>query len=209
VEARAGKYETMSEPPLTPLSLDEILAGVHEELENGASAPRIREIAEEHPKARNEILAFAAEWFASDGSDLSDDDSVVNRTAREHHALLERFWHAAAADDAQPFDSLSLNKLEDVAGRCRIDLDILRQLVRHKVDEMTIPGKLVGWLGAELGLPQQAMWAALSSADAVAYADFFAPGGKKFGAKINFEEVIRESDLDPADKRYWLDRLED
>ncbi len=53
--------------------LDDILAGVHLELEDGATADRINQIANENPQLRAEILAFAAEWFASDGSDLSDD----------------------------------------------------------------------------------------------------------------------------------------
>ncbi len=53
--------------------LDEILAAVHEELEGGASADRVMQIATSCPHLREEILAFAAEWFASDGSDLPDD----------------------------------------------------------------------------------------------------------------------------------------
>jgi len=72
--------------------LDDILAGVHLELEDGATADRINQIANENPQLRAEILAFAAEWFASDGSDLSDDILTVQQTVSEHTILLERFW---------------------------------------------------------------------------------------------------------------------
>lgn len=192
----------------TPLALDEILAGVHEELEAGVSGTRIREIAKAHPEARDQILAFAAEWCASEGSDLSDDDPVGNRTAREHHRLLEHFHQAGAAEDAKPFAHLTADRLDAVAHRCRIDRDILRQLVRGKVDEMSVPGKLVGWLGAELGAPPQAVWSALSSVGTAAYADFFAPDGRKLGGKMSFTDVIRGADLPEADKRFWLDAVE-
>ena len=57
--------------------LDDILAKVHEELEAGASADRIDQIVKAHPLYRDEILAFAAEWFASDGSGLSDDAPLL------------------------------------------------------------------------------------------------------------------------------------
>ncbi len=198
----------MSDTPLNPFELDEILAGVHEELEDGASGARIREIAEAHPEARDEILTFAAEWFASDGSDLSDDDRKVNRTAREHHLLLDRLREAFSAEDAKPFDGLPLDRLNDIAAKCRIDSDILRQIVRGKVDEMSIPAKLIGWFGTELKMPPQVVWASLASARSTAYVDFFAPSGRKTGNKMSFAHVVRESDLNEPDKRFWLDALE-
>lgn len=198
----------MNNTPLPPLELDEILAGVHEELEDGASGARIREIADEHPNARDDILAFAAEWLASEGSDLSDDVREVNRTPREHHLLLERFWKLAAAEDAEPFQGLSLDRLEDIARKCRIDTDILRQIVRGKVDELTIPAKLVGWFAAELEISTPAILGSLTSVETLAYADFFAPGGRKSRGKMNFADVIRDSDLDEPDKRFWLNSLE-
>ncbi|WP_158743045.1 hypothetical protein [Acidisphaera sp. L21] len=193
-------------PP--PLVLDEILASVHEELETGASGARVRQIADANPGVRDDILAFAAEWSASLGSDLADDELEVTRTAREHHLILERFWAAAASQDAKPFDGLPVGRLGDIAARCRIDTDILRQIVRGKVDEMSIPAKLVGWLSAELDIPQQAVWASLASAEKAAYADFFAPGGLKQARKMRFADVVRESALDDVDKRFWLEPLE-
>lgn len=195
----------MSIIPPIPLTLDEILAGMHEELEAGASGARVREIADANPNARDDILAFAAEWFASDGSDLFDDELEVTRTAREHHLILECFWAAAASQDAKPFEGLPIGRLGDIASRCRIDTDILRQIVRGKVDEMSIPAKLIGWFGTELDVPQQTVWASLVSVDTAAYADFFAPGGRRIVGKMRFADVIQESDLDDTDKRFWMD----
>jgi hypothetical protein len=198
----------MSNNPPTTFDLDEILAGVHDELEGGASGARVREIADAHPDARDDILAFAAEWFASDGSDLSDDNLEVTRTAREHHLVLERFWAAAASTDAKPFEGLSADRLGEVATKCRIDTDILRQIVRGKVDEMSIPAKLIGWFGAELEVPQQAVWSSLTTVDRAAYADFFAPGGRRVVGKMRFVDVVRDSELGDDDKGFWLNSLE-
>ena len=198
----------MNTSSLTPRALDEILAGLHEELEDGASGVRVREIADAHPEARADILAFAADWCASGGSDLSDEDHVGNRTAREHHQLLERVREAGAAEDAKPFARLSADRLDEVAQRCRIDRDVLRQLVRGRINEMSVPGKLVGWLGVELDVPPQAVWSALSSGGQVAYADFFAPDGRKPAGKTSFADVIRRSSIDATDKRFWLDLLD-
>ena len=181
---------------------------MHEELEAGASGTRVREIADAHPDARDDILGFAAEWFASERSDLSDDDREVIRTAREHHLVLERFWAAAVSHDEKPFDGLAIGRLGDMADRCRIDTDILRQIVRGKVDEMSIPAMLVGWFGRELEIPQQAVWASLASVDTAAYADFFAPGGRKVVGKVRFVDAIRDSELEETDKRFWLNMLE-
>ena len=198
----------MSNNPPTTFDLDEILTGVHDELEAGASGARVREIADAHPGARDDILAFAAEWFASDGSDLSDDNLEVTHTAREHHLVLERFWAAAASTDAKPFEGLSVDRLGEVATKCRIDIDILRQIVRGKVDEMSIPAKLIGWFGVELEVPQQAVWSSLTTVDRTAYADFFAPGGRRAVGKMRFVDVVRDSDLGDDDKRFWLNSLE-
>ena len=198
----------MKTNPLTPRALDEILASLHEELEDGASGARVREIADAHPEARADILAFAAEWCASAGSDLTDEDHVGNRTAREHHRALERVREAGAAEDAKLFARLSADRLDEVAQRCRIDRDVLRQLVRGRIDEMSVPGKLVGWLGAELDVPPQTVWSVLSSARQPAYADFFAPDGRKPGGKTTFADVVRRSSIDPTDKQFWLDLLD-
>ena len=206
--ARAGKSESMNNRPLTPREIDEVLAGVHEEIELGATGARIHEIADQHLQAREAILAFAAEWFASPGSDLSDDDTADGHTLREHTAILDQFWQAAAADEAKPSDGQPIDKLDDVASRCRIDREILRKLVRGRIDEMSIPGRLVGWLGHELETSPAAVWAALSAADAGAHADYYAPSGPKPGRKASFADAIRKSDLDAGDKRFWLDQVD-
>lgn len=51
----------------------EIIAQVHEELEGGASADRIKQIANENPQFSAEILGFTAEWFVDVGGKLADD----------------------------------------------------------------------------------------------------------------------------------------
>lgn len=197
----------MSGNPKVVDELDDILDGVHEELESGASADRIRELADEHPAARSEILDFAAAWFTSQGSDLSDDDLVVDQTVSDHVALLERFWRAMPSDAADPFQSLPTEDLEMLARRCRIDMGILRQLVRRLIDEATIPGKLVAWLADATVAPMSDVWFYLSSSPAHA-ADYYAPKGKRTGAKVSFAEAVRGSALDPDDRQFWLSHLD-
>lgn len=188
-------------------ALDDILETLHEALEEGANADRVREIAEEHSAFRAEILAFAAEWFASDGSDLPDDTLVVEHTVSDHAALLDRFWQMAAADAANPFQQVSPDDLLQMADRCRVDMVVLRQLVRGFVDAATIPAKLISWLAAETHSSVADVWSHFGS-PAVATADFFAPSGKSSSAKLSFGEVIRNSNLSPENKQFWLAHLD-
>ena len=198
----------MSKIRISQEAIDDIIEQVHEELEEGASAARIRQIADEHPQARAEILSFAAEWFASDGDGVSDDEQVVGDTPREHADLLDRYWNAVGPVDDNLVDGLDPDRLRDVAGRCRIDLDILRKLARGRIEPNSVPGILVGWLGHELSLPNAQVWTSLVSADSRMHADYFAPGGKRIGAKVTFAEAVRSSQLGDDDRRFWLDRLE-
>jgi hypothetical protein len=192
------------------LALDDILANLHEELEEGASADRVREIASEHPQFRTEILAFSAEWFRSDGSDLPDDTLAVTSTVSGHAALLDRFWEMAGRDAENPFAGKLLGDLEAIADRCRIDTAILRQLVRGFIDEATIPGKLVAWLAAALGAAPAQVWTFLSSPTLAAAEgrDYFAPDGKRVPGKVSFADAIRSSGLGASDKTFWLRHLE-
>ncbi|BAV50367.1 MAG: hypothetical protein E5X74_31400 [Mesorhizobium sp.] len=198
----------MNSNPIPMDQLDDILAGVHLELEDGATADRINQIANENPQLRAEILAFAAEWFASDGSDLSDDILTVQQTVSEHTILLERFWQLTMPAAIDPFEKLSTDDLQALAERCRVDLIILRQLVRGRIDETTIPGKLIAWLADATGASMADVWSHLASGQINAAADYFAPSGRRTGAKISFAEAIRSSDLSPDDKQFWLAHLE-
>ncbi|MDX8494184.1 hypothetical protein RFN29_21695 [Mesorhizobium sp. VK22B] len=198
----------MSSNPIPMDQLDDILAGVHLELEDGATADRINQIANENPQLRTEILAFAAEWFASDGSDLSDDILTVEQTVSEHAILLERFWQLTMPTAADPFEKLSTDDLQALAERCRVDLVILRQLVRGRIDEATIPGKLIAWLADATGARMADVWSHLESGQINAAADYFAPSGRRTGTKVSFAEAIRSSDLSSDDKQFWLSHLE-
>lgn len=198
----------MNSNPIHMDQLDDILASVHLELEDGATADRINQIANENPQLRAEILAFAAEWFASDGSDLSDDILTVEQTVSEHTILLERFWQLTMPAAIDPFEKLSTDDLQALAERCRVDLIILRQLVRGRIDETTIPGKLISWLADATGARMADVWSHLASDQINAAADYFAPSGRRTGAKISFAEAIRSSDLSPDDKQFWLAHLE-
>lgn len=197
----------MSNNPMSTDELDEILTTVHEELEDGASADRVKQIADSNPQFHKEIFAFAAEWFASDGSDLSDDTLGIDRTVAGHTVLLERFWQLARPEAVDPFEGMPTEELQSVADKCRLDMAILRQLVRGHIDEATIPGKLVVWLANATGTRTAEVWSRLS-APATASADYFAPSGKRTGKKATFAEAIRNSDLSPADKQFWLAHLD-
>jgi len=197
----------MSENSLSTPELDDILADVHEELEAGASADRIDQIVKAHPRVRDEILAFAAEWFASDGSDLPDDEREVGRTVAGHNELLERFWQCVAPASENPFEALPTEGLQALADRCRIDMMILRQLVRGLIDEATIPGKLVAWIAEATGARVADVWSYLSSPMAAA-ADYFAPGGRRTGNKVSFAEAVRASNLSADDQVFWLTHLD-
>jgi hypothetical protein len=197
----------MSHNPLSTRELDDILADVHEQLEAGASADRIDQIARAHPGVRDEILAFVAEWFASEGSDLRDEDPEVGRTVARHHALLERFWQLVEPSSTNPFEDLPTEDLSALADRCRIDMVILRQLVRGLIDEDTIPGKLVAWIAEGTGAAMADVWSHLTSPMPAA-ADYYAPGGKRSGKKTSFAEAVRASTLSPENQRFWLNHLD-
>lgn len=188
--------------------LDAILAHVHDELEAGASADRIKTIANEKPQAREEIFAFAAAWFTTDGSDLSDDVLDVTQTVANQKQLLDRFWELVDSNTNDPFASLSAEHLQSVTKHCRINLALLRQIVRRLVDEATIPGKLVGWLAQATDVQIKDVWAFLTATSMVASADFFAPSGRMRGYKISFAEAVQCSDLPAADRQFWLRHLE-
>lgn len=187
--------------------LDQVLGRVHEELESGASADRIKQIADECPQVRAEILAFAAEWFVSEDSDLSDDVLNVDSTVARHAELLERLWETSRRQDIDPFASLPADELQKVASQCRIDKVVLRQLVRGLIEETTIPGILVTWLAAATSAKNSDVWNHLCIAHAFSNADFFAPSGTQRGAKIAFADAVRDSAMSKPDKQFWLEHI--
>ena len=197
----------MSNNSLSMDELDDILARVHEELEGGAIADRIKEIADEHPQARADILAFAAEWFASDGSDLDDDVLSVDRTISEHTVVLERFWDLHRPAAADPFEVLDGDALKSVADRCHIDMVVLRQLVSGLIDEATIPGKLIALLASATNTTMAAVLSHLSSPQMMPSTDFYAPDGRRSGPRRSFAEAVRASDMSDDDKQFWLAHL--
>lgn len=189
-------------------ALDEVLVLLHEELEDGASAERVREISRQHPGFQKEILAFAAEWLANEGSDLSDDTPLVGYTVSGHAELLDRFRALAQADATSPLPATP-GELKAVADRCRIDTAILRKIVKGFVEVPTIPGKLITYLADAVDAEPAQVWSYLNSpALATAGAgDYFAPNGRAKGGKSSFAEVVRKSDLDDEDKQFWLSHL--
>lgn len=189
-------------------ALDDVLALVHEELEDGANGDAVRKLADRYPAHGKAILAFVAEWLASDGSDLPDDMSVVGQTVSGHAELLERFW-AARPEDASPFRRPP-KELKAIASRARIDTAILRKLLKGLVDTTTIPGKLVVLLAEASGAPKAQVWAHLTS-PALATAlgtDYFAPSGRTAPGRSSFAEVVRNSSLSAEDRDFWLSGLE-
>lgn len=189
-------------------ALDEVLVSLHEELEDGASADRVAELVKRHPEFRKEILAFAAEWLANEGSDLADDMPVVGQTVSGHAALLERFWAMVQTEPESPLPNTP-GEWEVVADKCRIDTAILRKIVKGFVEVTTIPGKLITYLAEALDAQPAQVWSylnspALSTAGA---GDFFAPSGRAKGGKSSFADVIRKSDLGDEDKQFWLYHL--
>jgi hypothetical protein len=197
----------MSDNLMSMDGLDDILALVHEELEGGASGDRVKAIAEANPQARDEIFAFAEAWFASDGSDLSDDTLGIGQTVSKHDTLLDRFWKLADAGSEDPFKNADIGDLERIAAASRIDTSILRLIVRRFVDEMTIPSKLIVLLAEATGAHVKDVWSFLTAVPTVVTADYFAPAGRRSGSRISFAEAIRNSDLTPADKQFWLAHL--
>lgn len=191
------------------MALDDVLEHLHEELEDRASADRVREFVARHPEFREEILAFAAEWLASEGSDLDDGVLAVSQTVSKHAELLERFWAAVSADDASPLPGTPA-ALRDVAQRCRVDTAVLRKVAKGFVEATTIPGKFVSLLAEATDAQTLGVWALLTSPAVAASGagDYFAPAGRRSGGKSSFADVIRKSDLDDDDKAFWLSHLD-
>lgn len=189
--------------------LDVILAHVHDELEAGASADRIKTIANENPQARDEVFAFVAAWFTTDGSDLSDDTLEVTQTVANQKQLLDRFWELIDTNANEPFVNMSADQLQAIAEQCRINLTLLRQIVRRLIDETTIPGLLIGLLAQATSVQIQYVWAFLTAIPITTSADYFAPHGRKLRGKISFAEAVQVSDLQEADRQFWLRHLED
>jgi hypothetical protein len=183
--------------------LAQVLDRVYEELESGANAARIKQIADACPEARAEILAFAAEWVIAEDSDLPDEVLKVDRTVARHVELLERLWEKGPHQDVDPFAGLSVDELQRIASQCRIDKVVLRQLVRGLIEEATIPGILITWLATATNAKSNDVWNHLCIAHAFSSADFFAPSGTQRGAKIVFADAIRDSAMSKPDKQFW------
>ena len=190
---------------LSRTELAQVLGRVYEELEGGASAARIKEMADECPQARAEILAFAAEWVMAEDSDLPDDVLKVDRTVARHAELLERLWKTTPRQDVDPFAGLSVDELQKIAGQCRIDKVVLRQLVRGLIEEATIPGILITWLAAATNAKSSDVWNHLCIAHAFSSADFFAPSGTQRVEKIVFADAVQDSAMSKLDKQFWLE----
>lgn len=188
-------------------TLDSLLALLHEMLEDGASRDDVLRLAALHPDARMEILAFTAEWFAAEESDLDDEKPTGNRTATGHHSILERFWADGAVSELDPFDAMQADRIQQIASNCRIDTGILRKLSRRLVDPDTIPGQLVAWLSVELSTSPSALYAYLGGAPVAAGVDFFAPSGRAAAGKVSFATAVMNSTLKLVQKRFWLPDL--
>ena len=184
--------------------LDELIADFQEQLENGATAEDVRSFVESHPGYRKHLLGFAAQWLASDGSDLPDDSQDVSHTVAGHAELLEAFWDRFLIPVTDPFSGLDSIALADIANRCRIDTTILRKLHHRLIDETTVPARLVLWIGDATDTVPGSIWSYLAHEPLAMLADFFAPDGKKIGGKMSFPAAVAESLLDDADKQFWL-----
>jgi hypothetical protein len=73
---------------------------------------------------------------------------------------------------------------------------------------MTIPAKLIDLLAEATSAQVKDVWSFLAAVPTVAAADYFAPSGRRSGRRVSFAEAIRNSDLTPANKRFWLAHLE-
>jgi hypothetical protein len=194
----------MTKENVTVEMLDELIADLQKQLENGATAEDVRSFVECHPDYRKQLLGFAAQWLASDGSDLSDDSQDVSHTVAGHAELLEAFWDRFSIPDADPFSGLDSIALADIANRCRIDTTILRKLHHRLIDETTLPARLVLWIGDATDTMPGSIWSYLAHEPLAMHADFFAPDGKKIGGKMSFPAAVEESRLGDADKQFWL-----
>ncbi|QOF75530.1 hypothetical protein IG197_34755 (plasmid) [Aminobacter sp. SR38] len=184
--------------------LDDVLATLHEMLEDDATREDVLRFAALNPAFRGDILAFVAEWVASEGSDLGDEDPTGERTARNHHSILERFWAPVQSQASDPFDAMDSDDIDRIAANCRIDTGILRKLCRCLIDVGTIPGQLLVWLADELRSSPSALHAFLDGVPAAAGADYFAPQGRTAPGKVSFEAAVKSSTLDLSQKRFWF-----
>jgi hypothetical protein len=183
---------------------DDVLATLHDMLEDGATRDEVLQFAALNPAFREEIFAFVAEWFASEGSDLGDEDPAGERTVRNHHSILERFWAPVQSHASDPFDAMESDDIDRIPANCRIDTGILRELCRCFIDVGTIPGQLLVWLADELRSSPSALHAFLDGAPAAAGADYFAPQGRTTPGKVSFETAVKSSTLDLSQKRFWF-----
>lgn len=188
-------------------TLDNVLSTLHDMLEDSAVRDDVLRFAALHPAFREDIFAFVAEWFATEGSDLDDESPAGERTVRDHYSILERFWDPAQQQVADPFDAMDSNDMDRIAANCRIDIGILRKLSRCLIDVSTIPGQLIVWLSNELRTSPAALHAYLDSAPVAAGVDFFAPQGRSTPGKVSFETAVLSSTLDLAQRRFWFPDL--
>lgn len=194
----------MTKENITVEMLDELFANLQEQLENGATAEDVRSFVESHPDHRKQLLGFAAQWLASDGSDLSDDSQDVSQTVAGHTELLEAFWDRFSIPDADPFGGLDSIALTNIANRCRIDTTILRKLHHRLIDETSVPARLVLWIGDATDTAPGSILSYLAREPLAMHADFFAPDGRKIGGKMSFPAAVAESRLNDVDKQFWL-----
>lgn len=197
----------MTNQPQSAETLDDVLSTLHDILDDGASRDDVLRFAALNPAFREDIFAFVAEWFASEGSDLGDEDSAGERTARNHHSILERFWAPPQQQVPDPFEAMNAESIGCIAANCRIDTGILRKLCRCLIDIGTVPGQLIIWLADELRTSPASLHAFLNGAPVSAGVDYFAPQGRSAPGKVSFEAAVQSSTLDLAEKRFWFPDL--
>ncbi|MFQ3896639.1 hypothetical protein [Sphingobium sp. R-7] len=197
----------MTNHPESAETLDDVLATLHDMLEDGATRDDVLRFAALNAAFREEIFTFVAEWFASDGSDLGDEDPAGERTARNHHSILERFWASVPQSAADPFDMVDADNIDRIAANCRVDTGIITKLCKCLIDAGTIPGQLINWLADEIRTTPVSLHAFLDGVPATRGADYFAPSGRSAPGKVSFETAIKSSTLDLAEKRFWFPEL--
>lgn len=153
----------MTNQPQNDEMLDDVLSTLHDMLEDGASRDDVLRFASLNGAFRNDILAFVAEWLASEGSDLSDDSQDVSHTVAGHAELLEAFWDRFSIPYADPFSGLDRrypkvteadrevlirisNSDDETAQRIRRGLIYtweVGEIARHRLAERA---KIVAWL---------------------------------------------------------------
>lgn len=197
----------MTKQPQSAVTLDNVLSTLHDMLEDDASRDDVLRFSALNAAFREDIFAFVAEWFASEGSDLGDEDPTGERTARNHHSILERFWAPAQQPASDPFEAVDADSIDRIATNCRIDTGILRKLCRCLIDVGTIPGQLIVWLADELRTSPASLSAFLDSAPVAAGVDYLAPKGRSAPGKVSFETAVQSSTLDLTQKRFWFPDL--